>query len=138
MIPGPYYVANYYRYLLEYTFHDYGMIGCRSSDGPPISLTRQTIISARHAHAYRCWRFETGLGDPSTISAAEGHGIALVSASLGRSDRQVRASREPFIRHARGEACEGSAPLDGHKTSHRYACKVMWRKNALTGPIAYI
>jgi hypothetical protein len=58
-----YYGANY-RYLMEYTFADDGMISCRLGATGRNIYSRQDDQKDTHLHI-GCWRMEFDLGDPS-------------------------------------------------------------------------
>src|SRR5260370_36174498 len=58
-----YYGANY-RYLMEYTFADDGMITCRLGATGRNIFNRQDDQKDTHMHI-GCWRMEFDLGDPS-------------------------------------------------------------------------
>src|SRR5205807_9884686 len=58
-----YYGANY-RYLMEYTFGDDGMLTCRLGPTGRNIFNRQDDQGDTHLHI-GCWRFEPDLGDPT-------------------------------------------------------------------------
>ena len=63
-----YYGANY-RYLVEYTFTDDGMLTCRLGPTGRNIFNRQDDLRDTHLHI-GCWRLEFDLGDP--LSGAGG------------------------------------------------------------------
>lgn len=130
-----YYGANY-RYLMEYTFHDDGMIGCRIGPTGRNIFDRQDDQRDTHLHI-GCWRFEPDLGDPvNKVGGPGDNDILLVRHLLDETTDKFGLVAKPFNRNPRGEACEGSArwtPEDF--TIVRMQSKA--RKNAHGRPIAY-
>lgn len=91
-----YYGANY-RYLMEYTFGDDGMIACRIGPTGRNIFNRQDDQRDTHLHI-GCWRFEPDLGDPTGSPLSLG----------GRGDGGV------------GEAAAQTAPAPAAQTPPRF------------------
>lgn len=110
-----YYGANY-RYLIEYSFADDGMITCRIGPTGRNIFNRQDDQKDTHLHI-GCWRFEPDMGDPSLPETAAS------SARGGPKDNEILIARrvfdeaadrfiqvaKPFAKNGAGQSCEGSA-----------------------------
>lgn|GEM_PF-2385629 len=130
-----YYGANY-RYLVEYTFGDDGMIACRLGPTGRNIFNRQDDQGDAHLHI-GCWRLEPDLGDPvANQGGPADNDILLVRRLLNETTERFSQVAKPFAKNFQGEACEGSARwVPEEFTTLRFQSKV--RKNAHGRPIAY-
>lgn len=130
-----YYGANY-RYLMEYTFGDDGMIGCRIGPTGRNIFNRQQDQKDTHLHI-GCWRFEPDLGDPiSGKGGPNDNDILLVRRVLDEATERFGSIAKPFAANNRGQASEGKARWNPEEfTQIRIASKS--RKSAHGRPIAY-
>jgi Cu2+-containing amine oxidase len=130
-----YFGANY-RYLIEYSFGDDGMLTCRIGPTGRNIFDRRADQKDTHLHI-GCWRFEPDLGDP--VSGAGGpkdNDVLLVRRVLDELSERFGQVAKPFAKNFQGEACEGSARWTPEEfTTVRVQSRV--RKNAHGKPIAY-
>jgi hypothetical protein len=130
-----YFGANY-RYLMEYSFADDGMMTCRVGPTGRNFFSRQDDLKDTHLHV-GCWRMEFDLGDPrSGVGGPKDNDVLLVRRVLDEaSDRFTQVSK-PFAKNGQGEACEGSARWSAEEfTTLRVQSRV--RKNSHGRPVAF-
>jgi hypothetical protein len=117
-----YYGANY-RYLIEFTFHDDGMIACRIGPTGRNFFNRREDLRDTHLHI-GCWRMEMDMGNPyppaptedSTAPTAKpnwggpkDNEILLVRRVFDAATERFGVVAKPFAKNAQGQSCEGSA-----------------------------
>jgi hypothetical protein len=130
-----YYGANY-RYLIEFSFGDDGMLTCRIGPTGRNLMNRQEDQGDVHLHI-GCWRFEPDMGDPT---AKEGGPtdteVLLARRILDEKTERFSQVVKPFAKNAQGESCEGSARwVPEEFTTLRMQSKS--RKNAHGYPLSY-
>lgn len=130
-----YYGANY-RYLIEYSFGDDGMLTCRIGPTGRNIFNRQDDLKDTHLHI-GCWRFEPDLGDPAAKEGGPADNeVLLVRRVLDENADRFTQVAKPFARNGLGQACEGSARwVPEEFTTLRVASKS--RKNAHGRALAY-
>jgi len=130
-----YYGANY-RYLMEYSFSDDGMLTCRIGPTARNIFNRQDDLRDTHLHI-GCWRMELDLGDPKTgVGGPTQNDVFLVRRLLDENTERFSSVVKPFNKNPNGQACEGSARWNPEEfTMIRTVSKV--RKNAHGRPFAY-
>jgi hypothetical protein len=130
-----YYGANY-RYLIEYSFGDDGMISCRLGPTGRNIFNRQDDQGDTHLHI-GCWRLEFDLGDPASgIGGPKENEILLVRRLFNESTERFAQIAKRFNKNALGQACEGSARWSAEEfTCVRAESQV--RKNAHGRPMAF-
>jgi hypothetical protein len=140
-----YYGANY-RYLIEYTFGDDGMLTCRLGPTGRNIFNRQENLGDTHLHI-GCWRLEFDLGDPTaserptepTPPAPGGpkdNDVLLVRRVFDDASEKFSQVAKPFAKNPQGQACEGSARWSPEEfTMLRVQSRV--RKNVHGRPIAF-
>lgn len=130
-----YYGANY-RYLIEYSFGDDGMLSCRIGPTGRNIFNRQDDQSDTHLHI-GCWRMEFDLGDPMTgVGGPKDNEVLLVRRVFDEAAEKFSQVAKPFAKNFAGQACEGSARWTPEEfTVVRVQSKV--RKSAHDRPIAY-
>src|SRR5439155_23871927 len=103
-----YYGANY-RYLIEYSFGDDGMLTCRIGPTGRNIFNRQEDQRDTHLHI-GCWRMEFDLGDPMTgMGGPKDNEVLLVRRVFDDASERFGQVAKPFAKDALGQACEGSA-----------------------------
>ena len=130
-----YYGANY-RYLIEYSFGDDGMITCRLGPTGRNFFDRQDDLRDTHLHI-GCWRMEFDLGDPTSgIGGPKENDVWLVRRVFDEATERFGQLAKPFAKNPQGQACEGSARWNAEEfTTLRVQSRV--RKNAHGKPVAF-
>jgi hypothetical protein len=130
-----YYGANY-RYLVEYTFGDDGVLTCRVGPTGRNLMNRQEDLRDTHLHV-GCWRLEFDLGDPVTgTGGPKDNEVLLVRRVFDDVSERFGQVARPFAKNFQGQACEGNARWNAEEfTSIRVESRV--RKNAHGKPIAF-
>jgi Cu2+-containing amine oxidase len=130
-----YYGANY-RYLIEYSFGDDGMITCRLGPTGRNIFNRQEDQRDTHLHI-GCWRLEFDLGDPSSgTGGPKDNDVLLVRRVFDEVSERFGQIAKPFAKNSHGQACEGSARWSAEDfTAVRVQSRV--RKNAHGRPVAF-
>lgn len=130
-----YYGANY-RYLIEYSFSDDGMIGCRIGPTGRNIFNRQDDLKDTHLHV-GCWRLEFDLGDPmSGRGGPRDNEVLHVRRVFDDVTERFGQVAKPFAKNPKGDACEGNARWNAEEfTSLRVQSRV--RKNAHGRPVAF-
>jgi hypothetical protein len=130
-----YYGANY-RYLIEYSFGDDGMITCRIGPTGRNIFNRQADLGDTHLHI-GCWRMEFDLGDPVTGKGGpKDNEVLLGRRVFDEVTERFSQVAKPFAKNALGQACEGNARWNPEEfTTLRVQSKV--RKNGHGRPIAF-
>jgi hypothetical protein len=130
-----YYGANY-RYLIEYSFGDDGMLTCRLGPTGRNIFNRQDDLRDTHLHI-GCWRMDVDLSDP--VSGAGGpKDIEVLHVRRVFDDVSERFGQvaKPFNKNAQGQAAEGNARWSAEEfTSVRVQSRV--RKNAHGRSVAF-
>lgn len=130
-----YYGANY-RYLMEYSFSDDGMVTARIGPTARNFFDRQDKLGDTHLHI-GCWRMEVDMGDPTTgTGGPNDNDIMLVRRVLDENTERFGQVIKPFAKNNNGEACEGSARWNAEEfTTVRMVSKS--RKNSHGRNYAY-
>jgi hypothetical protein len=130
-----YYGANY-RYLIEYSFGDDGMIACRIGPTGRNIFNRQDDLRDTHLHV-GCWRMEFDLGDPvAKLGGPKDNDVLLVRRVFDDVTDRFGQVAKPFAKNGQGEPCEGNARWNAEEfTSLRVQSRV--RKNVHGRPIAF-
>lgn len=130
-----YYGANY-RYLIEFSFTDDGMIMCRIGPTGRNIFNRQEDQRDTHLHV-GCWRMEFDLSDPVTGSGGpKDNEVLHVRRVFDDATERFGQVAKPFAKNGLGQACEGNARWNAEEfTALRVQSKV--RKNAHGRPIAF-
>jgi hypothetical protein len=130
-----YYGANY-RYLIEYSFGDDGMLSCRLGPTGRNIFNRQEDFGDTHLHI-GCWRLEFDLGDPlSGIGGPKDNEVLHVRRVFDDATEKFGQVARPFAKDIQGQACEGNARWNAEEfTSLRVQSQV--RKNAHGKPLAF-
>jgi hypothetical protein len=130
-----YYGANY-RYLIEYSFGDDGMLTCRVGPTGRNIFNRQDDQGDTHLHI-GCWRMELDLGDSSTgLGGPKDNDVFLVRRIFNEATERFAQVAKPFAKNSEGQACEGSARWNAEEfTSLRVQSRV--RKNVHGRPVAF-
>jgi hypothetical protein len=130
-----YYGANY-RYLIEYSFGDDGMLTCRIGPTGRNIYNRQDDLGDTHLHI-GCWRMELDLGDPVTKLGGPKDNEVLISRRVfDEATERFGQVTKPFAKNNQGEASEGNARwVPEEFTTLRVQSKV--RKNNHGRPFAY-
>jgi Cu2+-containing amine oxidase len=130
-----YYGANY-RYLIEYTFGDDGMLTCRIGPTGRNIFNRQKDLRDTHLHI-GCWRLEFDLGDPvSGTGGPKDNEILLVRRVFDDATEWFGQVAKPFAKNAQGQASEGSARWNAEEFTLIRAQSTV-RKNAHGKPLSY-
>lgn len=131
-----YYGANY-RYLMEYTFGDDGMISCRIGPTGRNIFNRQEDLRDTHLHV-GCWRMEPDLGNPLSpgMGGPKDNEVFLVRRILDEETERFGQVAKPFSKNSDGQACEGKARWNAEEfTQLRVQSRI--RKNAHGRPVSY-
>jgi hypothetical protein len=129
-----YYGANY-RYLMEYTFSDDGVLGCRFGPTGRNIYGRRDDLGDTHLHV-GCWRMEFDLGDAQAGGGPKHNEVFLVRRIFNEATERFGQVVKPFAKNNQGEACEGSARWNPEEfTTLRVQSRV--RKNAHGRPVAF-
>jgi hypothetical protein len=130
-----YYGANY-RYMVEYSFGDDGMLSCRLGPTGRNIFNRQEDQGDTHLHI-GCWRMDFDLGDPvSGVGGPKDNDVLLVRRVFDEAAEKFSQVAKPFAKNFEGQACEGNARWNPEEfTVLRVQSKV--RKSAHGRPIAF-